>query len=134
MYISYNFCYRSFPLWPIFSPSVDVQLKRLNPFCSAYPWLIFFRVNWYVEKTMAISKLYIKNCKLAPTVTVLCTGNIACTTMHAELFYMHKNQCTQILNLLSPVCLASTGQMKNPYLQYCIAIASFLIKFRFVFV
>ena len=46
MYISDNFCCCSFLLWSIFSPPVDVQLKRLNSFCWAYPRLIFFRVNW----------------------------------------------------------------------------------------
>ena len=38
-----------------------------------------------------------------PTVTVLCTGNCACMNVHAEPFYVHENQCTQILNLSSPV-------------------------------
>ena len=52
---------------------------------------------------MAINKLYIKRCKLLPTATVLCTHNFACTNVHEEPFYVYKNQCTQILNLPSPV-------------------------------
>ena len=31
----------------------------------------------------------------------LCTCNFACTNMHMKPFYMHENQCMQILNLLS---------------------------------
>ena len=38
--------YRSFLLWSIFSPFVDIQLKWLNRLCWAYLRLIFFRVNW----------------------------------------------------------------------------------------
>ena len=52
---------------------------------------------------MPISKLKIKLCKLAPTITTLCTHNFVYTFVHAKPFYMHKNQCTQILNLSSPV-------------------------------
>ena len=52
---------------------------------------------------MTTSKLQIKQCKLVLIVTVLCTHNFACTNVHAEPFYMHKNQCIQILNLSSPV-------------------------------
>ena len=47
MYISFNFWHLSFLLWSIFSPLVNGQLKWLNPLCSAYPRLIFFRVNWW---------------------------------------------------------------------------------------
>ena len=43
-----------------------------------------------------------KQCKLAPNITVLCTRNFACMNMRAERFYVHKNHCTQILNLSSP--------------------------------
>ena len=35
--------------------------------------------------------------------TFLYTHNFACTDMHAKPFHVHENQCTQILNLLSPV-------------------------------
>ena len=52
---------------------------------------------------MSISTLQIKPCKLAPTVTALCTHNFACTIKHTKPFYAHKNQCIQILNLLRPV-------------------------------
>ena len=52
---------------------------------------------------MPINKLQIKQCKLAPTVTVLCTYNFACMNVCAEPFYLHENQCMQLLNLLSPV-------------------------------
>ena len=52
---------------------------------------------------MAISKFQINQCKLVP-LTVLGTHNFACTNMPTEPFYMHKNQCIQILNLSSPVC------------------------------
>ena len=45
---------------------------------------------------MSINTLYIKRCKLAPTVTVLCTQNFTCTIVHAKAFYVHENQCTQI--------------------------------------
>ena len=36
----------NFLLSSIFSPLVDIQLKRLKPLCWAYPWVICFRVNW----------------------------------------------------------------------------------------
>ena len=45
VYASCNFYYPSFLLWSIFSSPVDVQWKWLNPFCWAYPCLIFLRVN-----------------------------------------------------------------------------------------
>ena len=51
---------------------------------------------------MSISTFKIKQCKLAPTVTVLCKHNFACTNVRRKLFYVHKNQCPQILNLPSP--------------------------------
>ena len=35
--------------------------------------------------------------------TALCTHNFACTNVYAKSYYKHKNQCSQILNLLSPV-------------------------------
>ena len=37
-----------------------------------------------------------------PFVTVLWVRNFACTSLRAEPFYVHENQYTQILNLLSP--------------------------------
>ena len=50
MYISYNFYYTSFPLWSIFSPPVDVQLKQLNTLCWAYSQLIFLRaIFWEIQ-------------------------------------------------------------------------------------
>ena len=52
---------------------------------------------------MSISTFKIEQCKLVPTVTVLCTHNFACTNMHAKPFYMYENQCTQTSNLSSPV-------------------------------
>ena len=51
---------------------------------------------------MSVSTLYIKRCKLAPTVTFSCTRNFACKNLRAKPFYVHENQCTQILNLSSP--------------------------------
>ena len=57
----------------------------------------------YIEKAVSISTFKIKQCKLAHTVTVLCTPNFACTNVRAKPFYVHENQCTQILNLSSPV-------------------------------
>ena len=51
---------------------------------------------------MLISTFEIKQCKLAPTVTVLYTRNFACTNVRAEPFYVHESQCRQILNLSSP--------------------------------
>ena len=39
--------------------------------------------------------------------TVLYTCNFVCMNMHAKQFNMHENQCTQILNLLSPVSAPS---------------------------
>ena len=59
---------------------------------------------------MSISTLLIKRCKLAPTVIVLYTRNFACINVRAKPFYVHENQCTQILNLWSPVI----GQSKFP--------------------
>ena len=56
---------------------------------------------------MVISKLQIKRCKLAPTVTFSCTRNFACTNVREEPRYVHENQCTQILNLSSPVGYAT---------------------------
>ena len=101
-YVSYSFYYPSFSLWSLFSLLVDVQLKQLNPLCEAYPPLIFLKVKWWqnIGKTMSISTLWIKRCKLAYTVTVLCPF------MHAKVFYVHANTCTQVLNLLSPVDFA----------------------------
>ena len=55
----------------------------------------------YIGKAISISTFKIKQCKLAPTMTVLCTHNFACTNVRRKLFYMHENQCLQILNLLS---------------------------------
>ena len=52
-------------------------------------------------------KFVIKRIELAPTVTVLCTRNSACTNVRAEPFYGHENQCTQILELSSPVLCKS---------------------------
>ena len=52
---------------------------------------------------MSISTFKIKQCKLVPTVNVLYIHNFPCTNMHAKPFYVHENQCMQILNLLSPV-------------------------------
>ena len=46
----------------------------------------------YIGKVMSVSTFKIKQCKLAPTVTVLCTHNFACT----------KFRWTKILNLSSP--------------------------------
>ena len=43
-----------------------------------------------------------------PTVTVLCACNFASMNVRKELFYMHKNECMQILNLLSPVSCTNT--------------------------
>ena len=43
VFVSCNFCYPSFLFCSIFSSPVDVQLKQLNPFCWAWPCLIFFR-------------------------------------------------------------------------------------------
>ena len=40
---------------------------------------------------------------LAPTVTVLCIRNFTWMIVRAKPFYVHENQCTQILNLSSPV-------------------------------
>ena len=57
----------------------------------------------YIRKAMSISTIKIKQCKLAPTVTVLCTHNFACTNVHTKPFYVHENECMQILNLSSPV-------------------------------
>ena len=51
---------------------------------------------------MSVSTFEIKQCKLAPTVTVLGTHNFACMNVRAKLFYVHENQCTQILYLSSP--------------------------------
>ena len=39
--------------------------------------------------------------------TVLYTCNFVCMNVHTKQFYMHKNQCTQILNLLNPVSAPS---------------------------
>ena len=54
---------------------------------------------------------------------VLCTRNFACTNMPAEPFYVHKNQCMQVLNLPSPdqaysgIIQAFSGPCVNPYIQ-----------------
>ena len=56
----------------------------------------------YIRKAMSIGTFKITQCKLAPTVTFLCTRNFACTNVCAKPFYVHENQCTQILNLSSP--------------------------------
>ena len=54
MYVTCNFCYPNFLVWSIFRSPVDVQLKRLNPLCWLYPWLILFKVKWWqnIGKTM----------------------------------------------------------------------------------
>ena len=57
----------------------------------------------YLGKAMSITTFKIKQCKLAATVTVFCTHNVVCTNVRAKPFQVHENQCTQILNLLSPV-------------------------------
>ena len=57
---------------------------------------------------MSISTFQIKRCKLVTTVTVLNTRSFVSTNVYAKPFYMHENQCTQILSLLSPlVCKIS---------------------------
>ena len=106
MYVSDNFCYHSFLLWSIFSLLGYIQLKRLNPLRWAYLWLIYFELTDSKicgGKTMAICKLWIKRCKLGPTITVLSTRNFAYKIVCAKPFYMHENQCKQTLNLSSPV-------------------------------
>ena len=40
-------------------------------------------------------------CKLVPSVTVLATRNFTSPNVRAEPFYVHENQCTQMLNLSS---------------------------------
>ena len=57
----------------------------------------------YKGTTMSISALSIKWCKLSSLVTFLCTHNLLSRNVHLKPFYVHKNQFTQILNLLSPV-------------------------------
>ena len=54
----------------------------------------------HIGKTMSISTLQIKQCKLVPTATVSYPQNLACANVNVKPFYMHENQCTQILNLL----------------------------------
>ena len=39
--------------------------------------------------------------------TALCTQNLAYTNMSTKPFYLHKNQCTHIQNLLNPVLFSS---------------------------
>ena len=51
---------------------------------------------------MVISKLSITSCKLAPTVTVLCTRNFACTNVRAKPFYVHENQCMPNIKSVEP--------------------------------
>ena len=51
---------------------------------------------------MSISTFKIKQCKLAPTVTVLCTHNFVCMNVCAKPFYVLKDQCMKIFNLASP--------------------------------
>ena len=110
MYVSDNFCYRSFLLQSIFNSLVDIQLKWLNLLCWAYPQLIFLKLTeskicgWQTMTNIKRWQLAnCKWCKLAPTITVLCTCSFACTKVRAEPFHVHENQCTQILNLSSPV-------------------------------
>ena len=91
--------YPSFLLLSIYSPPVNVQLKWLNALFWAYPHLM----AKYIRKTMSLSTWKVKGYKLAPNVTALCTCNFVCTNMHAKPFYVHENQCRQILNLSSPV-------------------------------
>ena len=57
----------------------------------------------YIGKAMSITTFKIKQCKLATTVTVFWTLNVVCTNVRAKPFQVHENQCTQILNLPSPV-------------------------------
>ena len=57
--------------------------------------------------------LWVKQCKLASTVTALCTRDFACTNVRAKPFYVHKNQCTQILNFSSPVWYLFINNRKN---------------------
>ena len=59
---------------------------------------------------VSISTLSIKQYKLVPTVTVLCTSNSACMNVHTKPFYLHENQYTKILNLPSPVNFLSLFQ------------------------
>ena len=49
-----------------------------------------------------MSTLQMKQFKLPPTVIVLCSRNLPYTKVCAKPFYMHKNQCKQILKLSSP--------------------------------
>ena len=70
----------------------------------------------YIGEAKSVSTFKIKQCKLAPTVTVSCTQNFVCMNVCTKLFYMHENQCTWILNLSSPVincCLEKIGDIKN---------------------
>ena len=72
---------------------------------------------------MAISKLYFKQCKFVPTVTVLCTHNSVWTNVLTVPFYMHEKQYTQILNLSSPAHYNSivwlNGWVSNYKLSGC---------------
>ena len=50
---------------------------------------------------MLISIWKVKLCKLALSVTAPCSRNFSCTKVRAKPFYVHENQCIQILNLSS---------------------------------
>ena len=54
----------------------------------------------YIGKVMSVSTLTIANLTIA-TVTVLCARNYASMDVREKQFYVHENQCTPILNLLS---------------------------------
>ena len=41
-------------------------------------------------------------CEGLPTVTVSCTRNFTCLIVREKLFYMHENQCSQILYQTNP--------------------------------
>ena len=109
VHLSDNFCYRSFLLQSIFNSLVDIQLKWLNLLCWAYPQLIFLKLTeskicgWQTMTNIKRWQLAnCKWCKLASTITVLCTCSFACTKVRAEPFHVHENQCTQILTSPSP--------------------------------
>ena len=69
----------------------------------------------YIGKAMSISTFKIEQCKLVPTVTVLCTHNYACTNVRAKQFYVHENQCMQISDLSS---LANVQHKEQCFWRY----------------
>ena len=86
--------------------------KKHSQLVYIYNIYIYIYIYIYKQYQLANHKLNNANYHPLPTVSTLCTHNFTCMKVCTKPFYVHKNQCTQILNLARPV------KRKNVVLSY----------------